>query len=88
MSEMFNTPTFLRSDTGLVGAPAGHLGVSSARTLRRCEPVDFHLPFNDGEPTALLIPIQGRHAGHGYVFRGGNGKWWSRPLQTPRVPAG
>jgi len=43
-------------------------------------PVDFHLPFNDGNPTALLIPIDGRHAGHGYVFRGGNGEWWSRPL--------
>jgi hypothetical protein len=44
------------------------------------EPVDFHLPFNDGNPTALLIPIEGRHAGHGYVFRGGNGTWWARPL--------
>ncbi len=43
------------------------------------EPVDFHLPFNDGNPTALLIPIEGRHAGHGYVFRGGNGEWWHRP---------
>ena len=45
------------------------------------EPVDFHLPFDDGNPTALLIPIQGRHAGHGYVFRGGNGQWWHRPIQ-------
>jgi hypothetical protein len=44
------------------------------------DPVDFHLPFNDGDPTALLIPIEGRHAGHGYVFRGGNGEWWARPL--------
>jgi hypothetical protein len=44
------------------------------------EPVDFHLPFNDRSPTALLIPIQGRHAGQGYVFRGGNGEWWARPL--------
>jgi len=39
------------------------------------EPVDFHLPFNDLQPTALLIPIEGRHAGHGYVFRGKNNKW-------------
>ena len=45
------------------------------------EPVDFHLPFNDGDPTALLIPVLGRHAGYGYVFRGGNGEWWARPLQ-------
>ncbi len=44
------------------------------------EPVDFYLPFDEGEPTALLIPIEGRHAGHGYVFRGGNGEWWARPL--------
>jgi hypothetical protein len=40
-------------------------------------PVDFHLPFSDGKPTALLIPIKGRHAGHGYVFRGRDGKWWA-----------
>lgn len=45
------------------------------------EPVNFHLPFDEGQPTALLIPIQGRHAGHGYVFRGGNGEWWARPLR-------
>ena len=45
------------------------------------EPVDFHLPFNDGDPTALMIPIQGRHAGHNYVFRGGNGEWWARPMK-------
>jgi len=40
-----------------------------------CSPVDFHLPFNDLQPTALLIPIEGQHAGHGYVFRGKNGIW-------------
>jgi hypothetical protein len=40
------------------------------------EPVDVHLPFDDGRPMALLIPIQGRHAGRGYVFRGKDGKWW------------
>ena len=38
-------------------------------------PVDFHMPFNDLQPTALLIPIEGRHAGNGYVFRGKNDKW-------------
>lgn len=41
------------------------------------EPVDFHLPFNDGRPTALLIPIEGRLSGKGYVFRGRNGEWWA-----------
>ncbi len=46
------------------------------------EPVDFHLPFNEGKPTALLIPIEGRHAGHNYVFRGGNGEWWARPIKV------
>jgi hypothetical protein len=44
------------------------------------EPVNFHLPFNDGEPTALLIPLEGRHAGHGYVFRGKHGRWWAGQL--------
>lgn len=44
------------------------------------EPVDFHLPFNDGEPTALLLPIEGRHAGQGFVFRGGHGTWWAGQL--------
>jgi hypothetical protein len=38
--------------------------------------VDFHLPFNDREPTALLFPIEGRLAGRGYVFRGKDGEWW------------
>ena len=45
------------------------------------KPVDFHLPFNEGQPTALMIPIEGRHAGHNYVFRGGNGEWWARPVK-------
>jgi hypothetical protein len=44
------------------------------------EPVDFHLPFNDYEPTSLLIPIEGRHAGHGYVFSGKGGRWWAGQL--------
>lgn len=44
------------------------------------EPVDFHLPFNDGRPTALLIPIEGRYGGEGYVFRGKYGKWWAGQL--------
>jgi hypothetical protein len=44
------------------------------------EPVNFRLPFNDGRPTALLIPIEGRYAGEGYVFRGKHGKWWAGQL--------
>lgn len=44
------------------------------------EPVDFHLPFNDGNPTALLFPIEGRHGGEGYVFRGKRDKWWAGQL--------
>jgi hypothetical protein len=39
------------------------------------QPVNFHLPFNDLRPNALLIPIEGLHAGRGYVFRGKDGKW-------------
>jgi hypothetical protein len=44
-------------------------------------PVDFHLPFSDGRPTALLIPIQGRYAERGYVFRGKRGKWWGGAMR-------
>jgi len=44
------------------------------------EPVDFRLPFNDGGPRALLIPIEGRFGGEGYVFRGKNGRWWAGQL--------
>lgn len=44
------------------------------------EPVDFHLPFPDGSPTALLIPIEGRHGGEGHVFRGKRGNWWAGQL--------
>lgn len=44
------------------------------------EPVDFHLPFDDGKPTALLIPMAGRFGGEGHVFRGRNGRWWAGQL--------
>ncbi|RMG89743.1 MAG: hypothetical protein D6706_20720 [Chloroflexi bacterium] len=54
------------------------------------QPVAFHVPFRVGKPTQLLIPIEGRHAGHNYFFRGANGEWWfgamrmadSTPLYT------
>jgi hypothetical protein len=41
------------------------------------EAVNFRLPFDDGKPTALLIPIEGPLGGRGYVFRGREGRWWS-----------
>jgi hypothetical protein len=41
------------------------------------EPVNFRLPFDDGRPTALLIPIEGQFAGKKYVFRGKDGTWWA-----------
>jgi hypothetical protein len=44
------------------------------------EPVDFQLPFPDGNPTQLLMPIEGRLGGEGYVFRGRNGRWWAGQL--------
>ena len=42
--------------------------------------VDFHLPFNDGRPTALLIPVSGPLGERGYVFRGRPGEWWAGQL--------
>lgn len=40
------------------------------------EPVVFNTSFRAGEPTQILIPIAGRHAGNGYFFRGAQGDWW------------
>ncbi|MEM7332946.1 MAG: hypothetical protein AAF490_12735 [Chloroflexota bacterium] len=39
-------------------------------------PVQFNTMVRTGEPTQLLIPIDGRHAGSSYVFRGAQGEWW------------
>ena len=41
------------------------------------KPVVFGGIARTGEPTQLLIPINGRHAGGGYVFRGARGTWWN-----------
>ncbi len=41
------------------------------------QPVVFSGIARTGEPTQLLIPINGRHAGGGYVFRGAEGTWWN-----------
>jgi hypothetical protein len=42
--------------------------------------VEFHLPFPDGNPTALVLPMKGRLGGEGHVFRGKNGRWWAGNL--------
>lgn len=39
-------------------------------------PVTFHTAYRAGEPTQILLPISGRHAGKGYFFRGAGGEWW------------
>jgi hypothetical protein len=39
-------------------------------------PVKFHTAYRAGDPTQLLIPIEGRHSGKGYFFRGKDGEWW------------
>lgn len=80
-----------------VGWGLGSLGLS-AETLELYQregtilelyfdrPVDFHQPFRDGRPTALLFPIEGRHGGQGYVLRGRDGEWWagSKVMRDPR----
>lgn len=40
------------------------------------QPVQFNTLARTGEPTQLLIPIDGRHADGRYVFRGAQGEWW------------
>ncbi|MCA9934446.1 MAG: hypothetical protein H6662_13045 [Ardenticatenaceae bacterium] len=39
-------------------------------------PINFHAAFRVGKPTQILIPIEGRHAGYDYFFRGDKGIWW------------
>lgn len=39
-------------------------------------PVVFNTAARTGKPTQLLIPIEGRHADGGLVFRGDKGTWW------------
>ena len=39
-------------------------------------PVVFNTAARTGKPTQLLIPINGRHANGGLVFRGDQGEWW------------
>lgn len=44
-------------------------------------PVTFNSIARTGSPTQLLIPIEGRHAGAGLVFLGGNGRWWAGAIR-------
>lgn len=39
-------------------------------------PVRFNTMARTGEPTQLLIPIEGRHADGGLAFLGARGEWW------------
>ncbi len=39
-------------------------------------PVHYRASFRVGSPTQMLVPIEGRHAGHDYFFRGSEGTWW------------
>lgn len=45
------------------------------------QPLQFNTLARTGKPTQLLIPITGRHAGGGYVFRGQSGEWWFGALR-------
>ncbi len=49
--------------------------------LYYAKPVQFNTLARTGKPTELLIPIEGRHAGGGYVFRGARGEWWPGALR-------
>ena len=40
------------------------------------KPLQFNTLARTGDPTQLLIPIEGRHAAGAYVFRGAAGEWW------------
>jgi hypothetical protein len=40
------------------------------------DPLQYHAKFRVGEPTQLMVPLNGRHAGHDYFFRGAKGEWW------------
>lgn len=44
-------------------------------------PIKFNTIFRAGEPTNLLIPIDGRHAGNGTFFRGDKDGWWYGALR-------
>lgn len=39
-------------------------------------PVAYRASFRVGQPTHMLVPLEGRHAGNDYFFRGDQGTWW------------
>ena len=39
-------------------------------------PIEYHASFRIGQPTQLFVPIDGRHSGHDYFFRGDKGELW------------
>jgi hypothetical protein len=45
------------------------------------QPLRFNTTFRGGEPTQILIPLKGSHAGSGYFFRGAQGEWWYGALR-------
>lgn len=45
------------------------------------QPIKFGTTFRTGEPTQLLIPITGRHAGAGLFFRGNADGWFYGALR-------
>lgn len=44
--------------------------------------LEFHVPFQAGNPTQLLFPIKGSHADRGWFFRGANGVYWFGALRV------
>ncbi len=48
-------------------------------------PVRFNLPIRLERINRLLIPIEGRHAGRGYVFIGTDGRWRAGALQVADI---
>ena len=64
-------------DVGLSGQTlADYETKSLVLELHFDSPVIFNTAARTGKPTQLLIPIDGRHADGGLVFRGDKGEWW------------
>ena len=48
------------------------------------EELDFHVPFQAGNPTQLLFPIEGTHSGRGWFFRGAHGEYWFGAMRVEK----
>lgn len=74
------------NNTDLVGIGLSEQTISDYATKSLILEINFDRPvhFNSlartGEPTQLLIPIDGPHDG-GHVFRGARGDWWYGALR-------